>query len=240
MSLLHDALKKLESAMDVYTAPSPSLPSLKAWRKKAVLPLLAASIASIVMGAYYSRSIKGRGVHVEAGAKKTVLAPMQVKVMTAREYNESGVRHYRLLQFSEAKEDFRKGLSIEPSDSVLYNNLGLALMGEGREDDARASFIRALELKPDYPEALNNYGALLDKEGEHKRAVEMLKRAIGLSPGYAHAHLNLAIAFERMENYDEAVSHYERYLKLGPGMSMENEIRKKAASLRLLTFRDVK
>ncbi len=240
MSLLHEALKKLESPRDDYTAPGPSLPKFKTWRKKAVLPLLAAAIASIVMGAYYSRSIKGRGV--EEGQKTTALAPKEAVAMkeTTKEYNDSGVRHYRLLQFSEAMEDFRKGLSIEPSDSALYNNLGLALMGEGREDEAREAFIRALELKPDYPEALNNYGALLDKGGEHARAVEMLKKAIGLSPGYAHAHLNLAIALERMEKYDEAVSHYERYLKHSPDRSLENEIKKKAARLSLLSLRNGK
>lgn len=240
MSILHEALKKLESSRDDYTIPSPGLPGLKAWRKKAALALLAVSIASILPGVYYTRFIKGRGVQVEAAAKRTPLPPKQAKTATAREYNDSGVRRYRLLQFSEAKEDFRKGIAIDPSDSALYNNLGLALMNEGKDGEAGAAFTRALELKPVYPEALNNYGALLDRNGEHKKAIGMLQKAVEINPGYAHAHLNLAIALERMERYEEAVSRYETYLKLSPGSTMENEIRKKAASLRLLSLRNGK
>ncbi|MDO8427338.1 MAG: tetratricopeptide repeat protein [Deltaproteobacteria bacterium] len=240
MSLLHQALKKLESPKQDYTAANAALPRPAKWGKKVIISLLAVALASIFLGVYFSRGIKGKGI--EGNEAKEVkadaaLAPQQAIEISGQAHNERGVYHYNLLQFNESIDEFKKGLSLEPSNSALYNNLGLAYMGEGRYDEAKEAFIQALKLKPDYPEALNNYGALMDREGGQKRAVGYFKKALELSPGYAHAHLNMAIALERMEEYEAAVKHYEAYLKLNPDKSMDDDVKKKIARLSLFIQR---
>ena len=58
----------------------------------------------------------------------------------------------------EAIELYRQLLQRMPAHADACNNLGTALLAEGRPDEARVAFEQALAHRPDFPEALYNLG----------------------------------------------------------------------------------
>jgi Flp pilus assembly protein TadD len=97
-----------------------------------------------------------------------------------------------------------------------YNNLGDALMREGRLSEAIEQFEQALKIKPDYAEAHNNLGIALGRTGRMSEAIEQFEQALKIKPDYAHAHNNLGIAFERTGRMSEAIEQFEQALKIKP------------------------
>ncbi len=63
-------------------------------------------------------------------------------------------------------------------DPYLYNSLGLAYLGKGREELAIEAFDQALEFKPDFTEALNNKGAAYLKLKQWNRAIETFNKVL--------------------------------------------------------------
>ncbi len=59
---------------------------------------------------------------------------------------------------------FSKALQIEPDHAEAHNNLGAALLGQGRLEEAIASFSKALQIKPDFVEAHSNLCGLYEKQ----------------------------------------------------------------------------
>ena len=60
-----------------------------------------------------------------------------------------------------------------PSDPVLRNNLGNALMDAGRLIDAEKSYREALKRRPNYADAYSNLGGLLQSLGRLPEAEHM-------------------------------------------------------------------
>lgn len=235
MSLIHQALKKLEGIKHGYGGADEYVP--EAPRRTGVLRapvlygflLVAAILAGITL---YTN--KGRVSFAQKGKKtpapiaaKAPEEPKQARPLGAEgagAHNLKGINLYKAGQYMEAAEEFRAALAVEAkegSKGIFYNNLGLAYMGAGESDRAEGAFKEALVDKPDYPEAANNYGALLATRGQYAGAVALLKKAVALRPSYADAQLNLAVACENLNRVEESLSHYEKYLRLVSSMASE-------------------
>ena len=65
-------------------------------------------------------------------------------------------------------ERFRAALASTPDYPDALNNLGYALLLNGRNDEARALYEKAIALQPDFPEAINNLGLLYGRAGVPK------------------------------------------------------------------------
>jgi tetratricopeptide (TPR) repeat protein len=132
-------------------------------------------------------------------------------------HNEKGVHLFKTGKLRAALKEFRAAEALKPESPELYNNLGLTLLELDETAQAEGAFKKALELRPDYAEALNNYGALQKRRGSPQRALSLFKKAINLDPSYPDPHLNIAITLERLGRYGEARSHYESFLKKNGG-----------------------
>ncbi len=71
----------------------------------------------------------------------------------------------RMSRFEEAVEAYRVYLDAAPSDSLGWNNYGVALAKAGKLPEARKAFQRAVSVDPSYPEALNNLGCVEVAQG---------------------------------------------------------------------------
>jgi hypothetical protein len=93
---------------------------------------------------------------------------------------------------------FQHAIHVTRNNEGAHNNLGLALVEQGRLDEAIAQYLRALELKPLNPRALNNLGIALAKQGKLEEARECFTRALAIDPEHHLARRNLGVA-ERMQ-----------------------------------------
>jgi tetratricopeptide (TPR) repeat protein len=77
---------------------------------------------------------------------------------------------------------FREAVKLRPDLAEAHNNLGLALMGEGKLKEAQSEFRLALQLEPRYAVAHYNLGLALKKQGEAHAAEVEFRLAHELNP----------------------------------------------------------
>ncbi|MBI5903480.1 MAG: tetratricopeptide repeat protein [Deltaproteobacteria bacterium] len=236
MSLIHEALKKVEGVRHGAgaRAPAPASAAPKGnWPDKRVI--VAGALIAVLFAAGVLSYIMYRR-RAPVAVRPLPASPVQPESAQSSAdepavLNGKGVELYRAGQYQDAVREFKAAMEKHPRDAVLYNNYALAYMALGQNDEAEQSFKKALELAPAYPEALNNYGALKDMKADHGGAVKLYEKALSLRPGYMEAHLNLAIALDKLNRYGQALAHYQRYAALNQGQ-LPQGFEKKLSRLR--------
>lgn len=94
---------------------------------------------------------------------------------------------------------FSRALATSRGNSLVHNNLGLALAQEGRVDEALSHYRAALSHDPNYPEAHFNLGIAMISHGTADEAVFHLEQALRLRPDMPSARAMLSFA-RRMQN----------------------------------------
>lgn len=92
--------------------------------------------------------------------------------------NESAGRGELLM----AEISYRTAESVGYTYPDLYNNLGVVLAQQGREEEAERAFRRSLERNDRFVEAYKNYGLLLVNQGRSREARRIIGRGLELSP----------------------------------------------------------
>jgi len=94
-------------------------------------------------------------------------------------WNNLGVAHIALQNYTDAIMCFDRALEISEADStILWNNKGVALYHMERIEEALDYFNRSLKNDPNYSPALNNLGVVLADQGQDERAIDYYTRAI--------------------------------------------------------------
>ena len=111
---------------------------------------------------------------------------------------------------------FRHALNVTRDNWVAHNNLGSALLAQGRVQEAIAHWEQSLRLKPDCVEAHSNLGFALSLMGRLREAAWHYEQAAGIKPENAEARDNLGNALLRLGKVQEAIRQYEQALRLKP------------------------
>jgi tetratricopeptide (TPR) repeat protein len=110
-------------------------------------------------------------------------------------------------------------LACTTGNHVADNNLGNAILKEGRVDEAIRCFQRAVQIKPGYAEAHNNLGNAFLQTGRVDEAIVQDREALKIWPGFAEAHFNLGLALGQKGRLDEAIVQFQAALKIKPGFA---------------------
>jgi tetratricopeptide (TPR) repeat protein len=107
-----------------------------------------------------------------------------------------------------------------PDFGLVHNNLGVALVAEGKNEEAIYHYKVAIRLKPDFADAYNNLGVSLISEGKNEEGISHHKVAIKLNPDNAVAHYNLGVSLVAEGENEEAISHYKVAIRLQPNYAL--------------------
>jgi protein O-mannosyl-transferase len=110
-------------------------------------------------------------------------------------------------------------LSTTGESLFARNNLGNALVAQGRFGEAMAQFQRALKIDPNDADAVYNLGNSLAQQGNFEAAGEQLQHALQINPGNAMAAYDLGNVRARQGRFEEAMAQFERALKIDPGLT---------------------
>ena len=183
----------------------------RSWRhSRAVLGSAAAVILAGLMA----------GAYVQTGHWKNDIS---LWTHTLACTTENSVAHYNLGyalsaegKTTDAIEQFKQALQINPDYAEGQNNWGNALASQGKVTEAIEHYERALQINPDYAEGHNNLGLALAGQGKLDEAVQHYDRALQIKPDFADAHNNLGLALARQGKGTEAIEQYERALEIKP------------------------
>ena len=139
----------------------------------------------------------------------TAVAVVAIGALTSMTLRQSGIYH-------DAIGLYQATLQKNPDFWPAHNNLGAALVDEGRLPEAIEHYRQALRLNPDYIEVHNNLGFALANAGLMKEAIKYYRQALRLKPDYVEAHNNLGAALADAGLFQEAIEHYRQALRLKP------------------------
>ena len=122
---------------------------------------------------------------------------------------------------TEAIEQFRIALAINPNFFQGYFELGVAEAKLGRLDEAMACYRRAIvesnpARNPHYASAQNNLGYALLLYGEPYEALKHLEESVRVQPDFAEAHYNLGFALHTLRHLRRAMAEYQEAIRLKP------------------------
>ncbi len=123
-------------------------------------------------------------------------------------------------RWEEAIGYYRAAMALRPATVAVYNNLGNALLGNGRVDEAIAEYRKAIELDPKFAAfGHNNIGNALRDKGRLGEAIAEWKKALELDPKLAYPHYNLGLALKDKGRLDEAIAEWKKAIQLDPKLS---------------------
>jgi tetratricopeptide (TPR) repeat protein len=117
---------------------------------------------------------------------------------------------------TEAMENYRLALKINPNYEDALNNLGYALAGQKKYAEAIPLYEAALRIRPKHTEVHNNLGNALSETGKIDDAIQHYLIVLQQKPDHADAHNNLGIALAMKGRLDEAIPHFHEAIRCKP------------------------
>jgi tetratricopeptide (TPR) repeat protein len=111
---------------------------------------------------------------------------------------------------------YKVAVNIRPDYYVAWQNLGNALVKEGRNKEATKAYRAALGLRPHDAETLANLGVALMGLKEADEAIKVLRQAIAEDPKYAAAYNTLALVLVQKGKLDDALEAYQKAIDANP------------------------
>jgi protein O-mannosyl-transferase len=127
---------------------------------------------------------------------------------------------YRQLGYWSSNEElWTHTLAVTHNNFIAENNLGGALVEEGKPEEAHAHFAAAAEINPRDPMSRFNLGAYSQQHGQLRQAVEQYETTIRLTSDptlLASTYANLGGAYRDLGDDAKAQESYDRALQLNP------------------------
>lgn len=152
--------------------------------------------------------LEGLEVHLPKLESKTPTSERTVSVTelspqnqaTSADLQQKALQAVQQREYGRAEELLLKAIELTPSIGMLYNNLGVAVLRQGRIPDAITWLEMANELAPYDPGTNGNLGLLYWMEGRRDESYRLLARAVelGFSTQSAHYYLGI-LALERQQ-----------------------------------------
>jgi tetratricopeptide (TPR) repeat protein len=111
---------------------------------------------------------------------------------------------------------WRHTIASTGDNFLAHNNLGNALLRQGRVEEAVLELRESVRINPDYPKAFNDLGTALFQEGLKDEAMVQYREALRRDPRNANAYNNLGDALASEGRIDDAITDYREALSLDP------------------------
>jgi tetratricopeptide (TPR) repeat protein len=111
-------------------------------------------------------------------------------------------------------------VAVNPNNFIAHDNLGDALLAEGKPTEAYAQFQMAAAIMPTDPWSHTSMGAYLQEQGRLQEAMVQYRMTIGLSRDQAMlalAYANLGSVFRDLGYENQARESYDHAIELNPG-----------------------
>ncbi len=130
-----------------------------------------------------------------------------------------GLINVNLDNIAEAKDNFKKAMSIDSSDATVLFYLGNCYDALNENLEAEKYYLKVIELRNNYIDAYKNLAILYMKLGKEVNAIEIAQRARQIdSTDYTFDYL-IGTASVALKLYNQAIEYLENALALNPNHS---------------------
>jgi len=118
--------------------------------------------------------------------------------------------------YKEAIACFKRALSMETSNYLLWFNLGLTYRDAGEFKEAKAALEQALAINDDDQEVLETLALLCNSLGEFHEAISYCTDALQLNQSNAHIWNTTGVILFNNGEYDTACTAFEQAVMYNP------------------------
>jgi len=165
---------------------------------------LAAVVVLVVIGADWTWRRLAARVSMGDSIRRSAAALVAVLIVASLAY---GTVERNEVYHSEVSM-WRDVLAKRPKNPRAAENLGIALLAEGKLKQAMTALQEAVRISPRSANVHNGLGFALVAHGRLEEAIESFREAVRLRPTFARAHLNLGNALSDTGRPDEAIQHF--------------------------------
>ncbi|MBA7650737.1 Cell division coordinator CpoB [subsurface metagenome] len=116
-------------------------------------------------------------------------------------------------------KSFERAIALEPTNPVLYTELGKLYLALDEEQKAREEFDRALEQKPDYIDVLIQIALMSERQANFPEAISKMEDLAGTYPLVPEVLFQLGRLYFNNNQIEEAITQFKRVLILSPNHS---------------------
>jgi len=145
-----------------------------------------------------------------------IIGPEAFAQKSAKDLNLQGIDLQSRGKLSEAAEQYRKAIQLNPQGAAYHNNLALVLKDLNDLVTAEQEARIALRLRPKRPDYHYNLGIILQRLNKHEQADRAFKEAQSMSPMDPEFHFRRAQTLTKLEKIEEAEQEIKTALLLKP------------------------
>jgi len=156
-----------------------------------------------------------------------------------------GLLYHKSNKLSEALEEYKKALELDPLNVQAHNNLGMVYKELGRLSEAISQYQKAISINPNYEKAHHNLGMAYYLQGDWEKAVMEFMLAIDCNPKNPETYNNLGLIYRKQKDFYRAQKMFEKGLSIAPNyapihynlaLTLEDEGDWKGAALHFRKF----
>lgn len=118
--------------------------------------------------------------------------------------------------FAEAIACYKRALTIDRENSLLWFNMGITYQKQGDLNGAKRALDTALKLNPDDEESIEQLAIVCLERKEFMEATQHCQTGLDQNPTNAHLWNTLGVIFFNQEEYDLASESFERAVSINP------------------------
>lgn len=130
---------------------------------------------------------------------------------------QKGSEFYMQRHYSEALEEYKKGLELDPNNEDAYQQIGHCYAALRQEKEAQQAFKKAVELKKfnmqDFYKCLQ-YGTTLFNERRYQEAIQQHKKCLTINPQYWQSYCQIGHCYAALKQEQEAIEAFEKAIEL--------------------------
>jgi tetratricopeptide (TPR) repeat protein len=107
--------------------------------------------------------------------------------------------------YDEAIAKYREALAMDPTSTLIINNLSWALIMAGRYEEAVGELKRSITIEPKNPSANFYLGVVYWTLGDPKAAKPYLEKAVSLDPSHPYSHFYLSKVYRQEGDLKRAI-----------------------------------
>lgn len=119
-------------------------------------------------------------------------------------------------EYKEAIACFRRAITVEKNNYLLYFNLGITYYHSGDFVQAKNALLQAHSLKEDDIETLETLGIVCNELGEKENALFYCTEALDLNYYNARVWNTIGVIYFSIEEYNDACEAFEQAITINP------------------------
>jgi tetratricopeptide (TPR) repeat protein len=127
-------------------------------------------------------------------------------------------------RYADVAEQYERAVELwddeaPTEDAYAWRCYGVALSGEGRQDEAETVLARATAITPDDPDVWRSRGVAAYRAGRYEDAAEFYARAVELAPDKPELSRFLGDALNELGRTEQALAAFDRALAIDTAQS---------------------